>query len=177
MILYKDSEYKIRELFSKADAAFYGKGRGWCTSDLESNHYDKAYNKNKGRLFLVYKNLKRKPDYQLFISKRGTVEFRSKFNKREDSNMFFSDGTLLTWFMKVFKETKTEDVDYSEALTELSDQYTPIQVQESVYSFTELNEVTDVADGTMVYSEQENSFYVRSDGSWSKLGGTGYSIS
>jgi len=89
------------EIHSKDQAIALGKDRGWCTAKEDNIYYERDYNKNKGRLFLLYEEPKKKPQYQIFFSFNGGVELKAKFNVFIDHIHFFNSGIgyqLNSWY-------------------------------------------------------------------------------
>jgi len=54
-----EDHYKIVEIHSQEEAIKHGKHCGWCTGKIDNAHYDNTY--QFGRLFVFYKNNKRRP--------------------------------------------------------------------------------------------------------------------
>lgn len=113
--------FEVREIHSKEEAIEVGKDRGWCTGKTDNNYYETTYNPNMGKLFALYKKNKKRPDYQIFFSYRGGIEFRKKFNEFENHVTFFSkDGEgkeLIEWFKKNLSDIQTSDKFKIEAQT------------------------------------------------------------
>ncbi len=98
-------KFDIVKIQSKEDAIQHGKNRGWCTSDEDGYHYDNTYSKDQDDLFVLYEKGKKKSEFQLFISKRGSVEFRRKFNKIENFNEIAeNDQTLKDWYEEQYSD-------------------------------------------------------------------------
>lgn len=96
----------VKEIYNKEQAVKYGGKRGWCTAD-DTRCYHNAYNTDKGRLFVIFKPPKKKPQYQIFFSKFGGCELRAKFNKYVHPNKFFREEgkSLFDWYSKLINET------------------------------------------------------------------------
>lgn len=92
--------YYTKEINSKQEAIELGKNRGWCTSNPDSIDYDLHYNKNYGRLFVIYKKGKQKPQYQIFFANDGGIELREKFNEYVSIREFFDEEgvSLKEWY-------------------------------------------------------------------------------
>lgn len=91
--------YRYVQIKSHAEALKHGKHTGWCTGDTDSDHYQSYY--KKGRLWVLYKPKKRRPSYQLFISRDG-VEFRKKGNVSLDPWEFARENPLIkNWMQRV----------------------------------------------------------------------------
>jgi len=93
----------VKEIKSKVEAIALGQNRGWCTANPNSHYYDRDYNTKIGRLFVIYKEPKIKPQYQIFFSFRGGVELKAKFNKFVEVQKFLdTDGFILReWYFGV----------------------------------------------------------------------------
>ena len=93
--------WRIEEICSRSDAVKYGSDRGWCTAN-DMTSFDRSYNKDRGDLFILFKDAKKRAHSQIFFSKNGPVEFRKPFNQYIDTNAFFSamgEGhELIDWY-------------------------------------------------------------------------------
>jgi hypothetical protein len=91
--------YRYVEIHNHAEALMHGKHTGWCTGQTDSDHYRDFY--SKGRLWVLYKPKKRRPSYQLFISRDG-VEFRKKGNIAVDPWEFAKENPFIkNWMRRV----------------------------------------------------------------------------
>jgi len=97
-IIFDDGEWMVRELNSKEACRYYTSGMGWCTQDMRRKYYEDSYNKDKGDIYLIYKN--DKIHSQMFVSKsKGFVEWMEPQNRAiKDYDEFFKDTTLLKFF-------------------------------------------------------------------------------
>jgi len=88
------------EIMNKSMAIALGKDRGWCTANPGTHWYDRDYNQEKGRLFVIYETSKKKPQYQVFFAHMGGVELRAKFNEFVNWQDFIrgEGATLYSWF-------------------------------------------------------------------------------
>lgn len=90
-ITHETPSWLIIELFDKNDAVNYGR-REWCTGREESYHYEDTYSVAHGRLYVLYKKDKARPQYQLFLPHRNSnsfyMEFRDGGNKHTDRSEF-----------------------------------------------------------------------------------------
>ncbi len=78
----------VVEALSKADAVEFGR-TSWCTARSDGNHYERYYNTDCGRLFILYKKTKARPQYQVFKPKFGGIQFR------DGGNLFVHEHSFL----------------------------------------------------------------------------------
>lgn len=119
-----DDEFKIVEIHDRAEAVRRGKHCGWCTARWDNTDYVTRYQKNFGRLFVLYRlkdgNPKRRPSYQLFVSKQGNVEFQKKGAISVDPWAFIdglSNQTLKAKLLALLPCMKTRHMGRSMAST------------------------------------------------------------
>jgi len=79
--------WTIREVFDKTSAVKYGR-KEWCTARPSNGAYENIYNSSRGRLFIFELATKERPQYQLFKSVQGHIEFRNGGNQAANSYEF-----------------------------------------------------------------------------------------
>lgn len=121
--------HKVRELLNEEGARHFGKNRGWCTTEPDNTWYLKSYSHEHGRLFLIYKGKKKRPEAQMFISGDKSVEIRKKFNKHVawDMNFGHPDPELNDWRDKVILSMDIKD--YPKAVTRVDPWFAPAGFQ------------------------------------------------
>jgi hypothetical protein len=99
-IIFDDGEWSVRELNSKNVCVQYAPydDNQWCTAIIDGTYYETAYNKNRGDLYLIYKN--DKIHSQMFVDKaKSGVQWMLPGDKPiEDYDETFKDTTLLKFF-------------------------------------------------------------------------------
>ena len=111
----------VKEIHNREEAIKYGKNRGWCTGKINNHYYDSDYNPTIGRLFVIFKPPKQKPQYQIFLSHSGRVELRAKFNEFIDHTRFFNEEgiNLKEWFEKTRKPVRIIDDKLARTATDI----------------------------------------------------------
>lgn len=99
-IIIEGKNLDLIRVNNKEQAIQYGKDRGWCTGNKNSVYYDLHYSPKFGDLFVIFEKGKKKPEAQLFISKRGGYEFQKKFKHPVSIYSFFKDEESIVDWLK-----------------------------------------------------------------------------
>jgi hypothetical protein len=111
-------KFDVIEIVDWEQSSSLGNNRGWCTANNE-NDYKNLYSKDKGELYMFFKKGKKKPEAQLFLSKKGSYEFKLKFNKNFGLRDFFQeDVKILEWLKEKisFPSDNPYNYEYSDGV-------------------------------------------------------------
>ena len=95
-IIFDGPRLLIREIKTFKAAEHFGKKRGWCT--MYPNTYSRTYGSEKGKLYNFFIKPKERAEAQLFVSHKGYTEFKLKFNRNEQLDIFLKqDMETYNW--------------------------------------------------------------------------------